>query len=89
MRNFTYFDIKSINPYTKIVLILHILFARIELLPLVDVLAAGRASHVERRHQAHGVLPVLRQLHARDLRRIEVRWIVFLKAPGIAYNKQI
>lgn len=72
-------NVEPVDAYAQVVVALDVLLTRIEFLALVDVLAARLAPHVERRHQSHGVLAISRQFHARDLRRIEVRRIVFLK----------
>lgn len=71
--------VEPVDAYAQVVVALDVLLTRIELLALVDVFAARLAPHVERRHQSHGVLAISRQFHARDLRRIEIRRIVFLR----------
>lgn len=58
---------------------LYVLFSCVEFLTFVDVFAARFTAHVKRGHQTDGVLPVFGQFHARDLRWIEIRRIVFLK----------
>lgn len=75
----THFYVKPVNSYAKVVFIFNILFSGIELFPFVNVLATCSTSHVKWSHQSYGVLAVLRQFHTRDLRRIEIRRIVFLK----------
>lgn len=72
-------NVEPVDAYAQVVVALDVLLTRIELLALVDVFAARLAPHVERRHQSHGVLAISRQFHARDLRRIEIRRIVFLR----------
>lgn len=77
--NETHLDVKPINPDPHIVLVLNIFFACIELLPLVNILAAGFATHIERSHKTNCILSVFGQFHTWNLRRIEIRRIIFLK----------
>lgn len=75
----TYFYIKPVNSDTEIILIFNILLSSVELFPLVNVLPASGASHIEGGHESYSVLTVFGQFHTGDLRGIEVRRIVFLE----------
>lgn len=78
--NVTYFYVKPVDPDAKIVLIFHILLSSVELFTFVNILATSSTTHIERSHEPDSVLAVFSQFHARDLRRIEIRGIVFLKS---------
>ena len=73
------FDVESVDPQSQMVHVVHIFLPRVELPALVDVLAARRASHVAWGHQSNGKGLVSGLFGSRDLRRIEIRRVIFIQ----------
>merc|ERR1719370_644777 len=73
------FDVEPVNPKTKVIHVIHILFSSVEFSPLVDIFSAGGASHVTRSHHTDDESGVSATSTFWNLCRIKIWRIVFVQ----------